>query len=249
MIDIQNGLYVSDEFQLLIDIQISGGEFCAVLGPSGAGKTTLLSVIAGFEDLQQGSLKLDGVDMAKFPPSRRPVSMVFQDDNSFSHLDVWTNVALGLVPSLKLDVDQMAIVDGALKQVGIWHLARKKPSEISGGERQRIALARVLVRDKPILLLDEAFAALDPGLRKTMLDLVLQLQRFRNLTVLMVTHQPEDANYACSKVIFVGDGIVHSAVPTKEFFVSTEKSVTAYLGSPSTATTTAAAATRKSATT
>jgi thiamine transport system ATP-binding protein len=229
MIEIKNGKYETVGFSLDVDLNVSAGEFCAVLGPSGAGKSTLLSVIAGFENLTSGTILLDGKSVSDIP-SQRPVSMVFQDHNVFAHLDVWTNVALGISPALKLSDGQRMEVESALSRVGILPLAKRKPGQISGGERQRIALARVLIRNKPILLLDEPFAALDPGLRRDMLELVLDLQRERNLTVLMVTHQPEDTKLAAKKIVFISDGKVRDAVSIDNFFTSHDDAMQNYLG-------------------
>jgi thiamine transport system ATP-binding protein len=229
MIEIKNGNYETAGFTLDINLNVKAGEFCAVLGPSGAGKSTLLSVIAGFENLKSGAILLDSKTASDIP-SQRPVSMVFQDHNVFAHLDVWTNVALGISPALKLDDAQKSQVESALARVGILQLAKRKPGQISGGERQRIALARVLIRNKPILLLDEPFAALDPGLRRDMLELVLDLQRERKLTVLMVTHQPEDAKLAAEKIIFISDGKVRDAVSINKFFASHDDAIKNYLG-------------------
>lgn len=230
MITFKNGLYATDGFALAINLQVNANQFCAVLGPSGAGKSTLLSLIAGFENLQSGSIKLDGIEATQISPSLRPVSMVFQDYNAFGHLDLWTNVALGIAPNLKLDAAQQEAVEKALDNVGIATLARRRPFEISGGELQRVALARILVRNKPILLLDEPFAALDPGLRKDMLQLVLQLQKSHRLTVLMVTHQPEEAKKVADKVIFVNGGQARTAINCDDFFNSGDEDVARYLG-------------------
>ena len=230
MIRVEKGLYRSGTFALAADFELNAGSFCAVLGPSGAGKSTLLSVIAGFEPLVSGDVYLDEKNMAGIAPAQRPVSMVFQDTNSFSHLTVWNNVALGISPALKLNAKQSDLVNAALQKAGLVDLKERRPSELSGGERQRIALARMLVRNKPILLLDEPFAALDPALRGEMLDLVLELQREHRLTVLMVTHQPHDAELAADGIVFVSDGIVHQPMNPKAFFGSREIAITNYLG-------------------
>jgi thiamine transport system ATP-binding protein len=229
MIEIHNGTYEFNSFKLAIDLNISKGEFCAVLGPSGAGKSTLLSIIAGFENLSQGTFLLDGKP-ANAEPADRPVSMVFQDHNVFSHMSVWDNVALGISPNLRLSDAQNIDVKNALYQVGLRNLEQRKPGEVSGGERQRIALARVLVRNRPILLLDEPFAALDPGLCSNMLSLVSEIQIERGLTVLLVTHQPEDAKKVRQKIVFIAGGKVNDAVPNDLFFASHDHSILQYLG-------------------
>jgi thiamine transport system ATP-binding protein len=229
MIDIDRGHYQIDGFALDIELHVKAGEFCAVLGPSGAGKSTLLSIIAGFENLQSGSLRLNGA-VAEAEPSARPVSMIFQDHNVFAHLDVWSNVALGVSPSLRLNVDDQQRIGAALLRVGLHDLAKRKPGELSGGERQRISLARVLVRDRPILLLDEPFAALDPALRRDMLELVLNLHVEQKLTVLLVTHNPVEVENVVEKIIFVAGNHVFDAVQSHAFFASSDPLITAYLG-------------------
>ena len=202
------------------DLQIARAEFVGIIGPSGAGKSTLLSLIAGFEVPLSGKLSIAGVDMEGVTPDQRPVSMIFQDHNSFAHLDVWTNVALGMSPHLKFNEEQRLHIDNALERVGLLQYKSRKPTEISGGERQRIAIARALVRDRPVLLLDEPFTALGPALRREMLDLIKEIQVERKLTVLMVTHQPEDARYAAEKIVFVQDGRIAHVLPTKQFFAN-----------------------------
>ena len=212
------------------DLLVSKGELVGVIGPSGAGKSTLLSLIAGFDLPVSGRISIAGTDMAGIPPDRRPVSMIFQDHNSFAHLDVWTNVALGVSPGLKLDGKQRDLVDSAVERVGLSGFKLRKPTELSGGERQRIAIARALVRDKPVLLLDEPFTALGPALRREMLDLVKEIQKERNLTILMVTHQPEDAEYAASRIAFVQAGRIAHVLPAQKFFAaSAPAEIKAYL--------------------
>lgn len=230
MIRIDKGLYRHGAFTLAIELRVPRGAFAAVLGPSGAGKSTLLNVIAGFEPLAEGSVMLDSRDMTKAGPAERPVTAVFQDHNSFAHLDAWSNVALGLSPALSLDSKQRSAVDRALDLVGLSALAKRRPGDMSGGERQRIAIARVLVRKRPILLLDEAFAALGPGLRREMLRLIKALHASEGLTTLMVTHQPEDARTTAGSVIFVDKGVVRAPEDTPKFFASKDAGVRAYLG-------------------
>jgi thiamine transport system ATP-binding protein len=231
MIAISNGLYDRDGFTLDVDFKVLQNSFTAVIGPSGAGKSTLLNIIAGFEKLQQGVITLNGDPHSATSPAERPVSFVFQDHNSFAHMTAQQNVAIGIAPDLRLSPQDWTCVDDALESVGIDHLGDRKPGEMSGGERQRIALARVLVRQKPILLLDEAFAALGPALRKEMLLLVKRIQTERALTVLMVTHEPADAKLIAEQVIFVASNVVHKPQAVKAFFKSQDAAVQHYLGS------------------
>jgi thiamine transport system ATP-binding protein len=188
------------------------------MGPSGSGKSTLLNLVAGFEVPNAGRIVIGGTDVTGEEPARRPVSMVFQENNLFAHLSVEDNVGLGCSPSLKLTSADRAAVGEALARTGLDGKQRRLPRELSGGERQRVALARVLVRDRPVLLLDEPFASLGPALRDDMLDLVVELQAERNMTVLFVTHQPQDARRIARRVVFVENGTIAAAGPAQEFF-------------------------------
>jgi thiamine transport system ATP-binding protein len=230
MIDIRNGAYEREGFHLTMSFAIAKGAMVSIIGPSGAGKSTLLNVVAGFESLRSGSVCLNGQDASNDSPAARPVSFIFQDNNSFAHLTARENVALGIVPSLRLTTTQWQQVDEALNRVGLSSLAARKPGEMSGGERQRIALARVLVRQKPILLLDEPFAALGPALRKDMMHLLQELQAEHSLTILMVTHQPEDARALKGQVMFVDKGQVRAPIAVEAFFKNPDADIADYLG-------------------
>jgi thiamine transport system ATP-binding protein len=230
MIMLENVGFRYEDMVMNFDLQVAKGELLGIIGPSGAGKSTLLSLIAGFDAPVSGRLSIAGSNMDGIAPDQRPVSMIFQDHNSFAHLDVWTNVALGISPSLKLNEQQIGLVDGALARVGLSQYKLRKPTEVSGGERQRIAIARALVRDKPVLLLDEPFTALGPALRRDMLDLIKEIQSERKLTVLMVTHQPDDAKHAATRIAFVQAGRIAHFLPTKQFFAaSAPTEISAYL--------------------
>jgi thiamine transport system ATP-binding protein len=207
-IDLEAVAFRYEDMQMRFDLHVEDGECLAVIGPSGAGKSTLLALIAGFERADSGRIRIGGQDVTRQHPSVRPVTMLFQDHNLFAHLDVAANVGLGIHPGLKLTAADLARVEAALEQAGLGGLAERLPSQLSGGERQRVALARSLVRDRPVLLLDEPFAALGPALRREMLDLVRALQAGRKLTVLLVSHQPEDALYAAARTAFVHGGHV-----------------------------------------
>ena len=231
MIVLDHVAFRYEDMEMLFDAAFPRGSFTAVIGPSGGGKSTLLNLIAGFEQPQQGRVLIDGADVTHLPPDRRPVSMIFQDNNVFAHLDLWQNVALGMAPSLRLDAAQKQRVDAALAEVGLGALTHRKPGEVSGGERQRVAVARALVRDRPVLLLDEPFAALGPAMRKDMLELVKAMQESRGLTVVMVTHQPEDALAAASHTAYLENGRIPALRPTAELFAAQDlPGLDAYLG-------------------
>lgn len=231
MIDLDGVHYRYEDMDMRFTLHVPEGTFAAVIGPSGGGKSTLLSLIAGFANPLSGSIGLAGRDMTRIAPARRPVSMIFQDHNVFAHLDAWTNVALGISPSLRLDADQRRRVDGAMDRVGLSAFHQRKPGELSGGERQRIAIARALVRQRPVLLLDEPFAALGPALRKDMLDLVREVQQDQGLTVLMVTHHPEDAHHAASHTAFLAAGHILAYDGTEALLARKDiPALTEYLG-------------------
>jgi len=203
-----------EDMDMSFTLRAEAGQVLAVLGPSGAGKSTLLNLIAGFEWALSGRILIAGKDVTRLGPAQRPATMVFQEHNLFAHLDVAANVGLGIDPGLRLDAADRARIASALAEVGLSGLGRRMPGQLSGGERQRVALARALVRDRPVLLLDEPFAALGPRLRREMLDLVDRLRRDLALTVILVSHQPEDARRIAQRTAFVCDGRVLVEGPT-----------------------------------
>jgi thiamine transport system ATP-binding protein len=201
------------------------------MGPSGAGKSTLLSLIAGFEQPLSGRILWAGEDITGLKPADRPLSVLFQDNNLFAHLDVQTNAALGLSPSAKLNPEETELVREALKRVGLAGFEARLPGELSGGERQRAALARMLVRRKPLLLLDEPFAALGPAMKKEMIALVQDLQNEHGFTILLVTHEPADAMAAASHTAFIHKGRILAKRKTVELFKARDiPELRAYLG-------------------
>ncbi len=198
------------------DLVVEPSTIAAVIGPSGSGKSTLLNLIAGFETAKAGRILIDGTDVTNTAPALRPVSMVFQENNLFAHLDVASNVGLGRSPDLKLSEADHTAISEAIRKVGLAGKERRKPEALSGGERQRVAIARALVRNRPVLLLDEAFASLGPALRHEMLDLVGELQTETGMTVMMVTHHPDDALRLPSMLFFLENGTIAASGPAKE---------------------------------
>ena len=173
--------------------EIRRGEFFSMLGPSGCGKTTLLRMIAGFEDVTSGVLRLDGVDVAGVPPYRRAVNTVFQNYALFPHLSVFENVAFGpRIRSLEGAELERRVRD-MLDVVHLGDFANRKPNQLSGGQRQRVALARALVNQPSALLLDEPLSALDVELRRKMQLELKRIQRDVGITFVFVTHDQEEA--------------------------------------------------------
>jgi len=212
------------------DLTVERGAFMSIIGPSGAGKSTLLSLVGGFERPASGRILVEGYDITALAPADRPCTTLFQDHNLFAHLSVERNVALGIDPNLRLTDAQQAEVRQSLADVGLAGMEHRLPGQLSGGERQRAAIARCLVRHRPILLLDEPFAAVGPGLRREMLDLVRALQTRLGLTVLMVTHDPGDARHAGGSTAFVHAGRVVLVDETQRVLASAMPEVRAYLG-------------------
>lgn len=217
-------------FALAADLTVATGEIVAVIGPSGAGKSTLLSAIAGFLAPAAGRVRWQGRDITGLAPGQRPISVIFQDNNLFPHLSAFQNVALGLKPSLRLTADERARVEESLARVGLEGLGARRPAELSGGQQSRVALARMAVAGRPLVLLDEPFAALGPALRVEMLELVARLARDGGLTVLIVTHDPEDARRIADKTILVAEGRAHPPRPTAALLDDPPPALAAYLG-------------------
>lgn len=192
--------------ELHFDCSIEEEQIVAVTGPSGSGKSTLFNVIAGFEKPASGTVEIEGRDMGLHDPAERPVSVIFQDHNLFAHLDVATNIGLGIHPALKLSAAEKSAVSQALERVRLPGFEKRRPSTLSGGERQRVALARALVRKRPVLLLDEPFAALDPGLRAGMRDLIIDLHREEKNTILIITHHLDDISAMANSALFLDQG-------------------------------------------
>ena len=214
------------------DLSVAAGEVLSLIGPSGSGKSTLLNLIAGFLKPDSGQIHVDGEAIEQLPIAQRPVTIVFQQHNLFPHLDLYTNVALGVDPSLKLSTEQDQTIENALDLLGLTGLEKRKPGELSGGQRQRIALARVLVRERKVLLLDEAFAALGPAQREELIVLVKALVERKKMAALLVSHQPRDALIASDRTAFISDGRIIALQPTRQLPEETDLvEVRSYLGS------------------
>jgi putrescine transport system ATP-binding protein len=189
-----------------LSLDIHAGEFFALLGPSGCGKTTLLRLIAGFERPDVGRVVLDGVDVTRVPPYRRPLNMLFQNDALFPHLSVADNVAFGLKQEGLAKAEIAGRVSDMLALVKLGGFGARKPSELSGGQRQRVALARALVKRPRLLLLDEPLAALDTKLRDTTRFELMELRRQLGLTFVIATHDRGEAMVVAARIGLMDSG-------------------------------------------
>ena len=217
------------DWVLRADLSVPAGALVAVMGPSGSGKSTLLSAIGGFEDAS-GTILWNGTRIDGLPPARRPCATLFQDGNLFPHLSARRNVGLGVRPNLRLSAAEWARVDAALAHSGLVGFENRLPGDLSGGQAARVALARVTVQDRPLLLLDEAFGGLGPALKREMLERTAALARDGGRTLLMVTHDPDDAAAICARTILVADGVAHPPAPTAALLADPPPALGAYLG-------------------
>ena len=165
----------------------------ALMGRSGSGKSTFLNLVGGFLEPCGGDIAWHEQSLLALPPAQRPVTTLFQQHNLFNHLSVWQNVALGIAPDLKVPAQQRGHIDDVLDSVGLHGYGRKNPPQLSGGEQQRVALARCLLRRQPLLLLDEPFSALDATTRAEMVALLRALIKDFKPCVIMITHDEDDA--------------------------------------------------------
>ena len=198
------------------NISLEPDKIYAVVGPSGAGKSTFLNLISGFASISSGTIIWNGQEISNLPPAKRSVSILFQDNNLFPHLSVWRNLALAVTHWPKISRDHEEQLKAVMSEVGILGLENRKPSQLSGGQQSRVALARVLLQKNKILLLDEPFSALGPSLKDQMLELIKKIAKNKKLLVLMVTHEPADAKKVASQTLVVKDKKVHPPLITEK---------------------------------
>jgi spermidine/putrescine transport system ATP-binding protein len=201
-----------------IDLEIEPGEFFSLLGPSGCGKTTTLRLIGGFEDIEHGSVSIDGADMRGVPPEKRPVNTVFQNYALFPHKSVADNVAFGL-RFLDCSKDEARRrVGEALELVRLTGYESRRPHQLSGGQQQRVALARSLVLRPKVLLLDEPLGALDAKLRRVLQVELRQLHREVGITFVYVTHDQEEALTMSDRLAVMNSGIIEQVGTPREVY-------------------------------
>ena len=198
------------------NVSLEPDKIYAVVGPSGAGKSTFLNLISGFASISSGSIIWNGKEISNLPPAKRNVSILFQDNNLFPHLSVWRNLALAVTHWPKISRNNEEKLKAVMSEVGILGLENRKPSQLSGGQQSRVALARVLLQKNKILLLDEPFSALGPSLKDQMLELIKKISKNKKLLVLMVTHDPADAKKVASQTLVIKDKKVHPPLSTEK---------------------------------
>ena len=193
------------------DLTVADGELVCLLGPSGSGKSTLLRMVGGFETPTSGLITIDGEDVTRVPPERRPTGMVFQSHALWTHMNVFKNLAFGL-KLRRLPPDEIKRkVDAVLELVGLGGYGTRLTHQLSGGQQQRVALARSLVLEPKILLLDEPFASLDQHLRERLREEVRDIQQRLKITTLFVTHGQDEALALADRIVVMRDGHTEQA--------------------------------------
>lgn len=214
-----------------VSLQIRPGELCCLLGPSGCGKSTTLRLIAGLEFPSHGEVLIGGKDMQATPPQKRDVGMVFQNYALFPHMNVFDNIAYGMACRGASRSDIHRQVEQALTMVQLSDYASRRINDLSGGEQQRVALARSLVTNPRLLLLDEPFSNLDARLREAMRDELSELQQLLGITTILVTHDQEEAMTLANNIALMRAGRIEQFGSPGELYTSPSSSFVAnFLG-------------------
>jgi len=214
-----------------INFEIEKGKFYTLLGPSGCGKTTILRIIAGFTDVSNGKVTLNGEDVTKLPPNKRKVNTVFQDYALFPHMNVFENIAFGLrLKKTPENIVKEKVAD-ALKMVQLSGYENREISQMSGGQQQRVAIARALVNEPEVLLLDEPLSALDLKLRTDMQYELRELQQRLGITFIFVTHDQEEALAMSDEIFVMSKGeIIQSGTPVDIYDEPINRFVADFIG-------------------
>jgi molybdate/tungstate transport system ATP-binding protein len=201
-----------------INLEISKGEYFVILGPTGVGKTLLLELLAGFWMPDHGRIGLFDQDVTEVPPEERSVGFVYQDYMLFPHLNAFENIAFGLKIRKESTTVIKDKVESIAKTLGIFGLLHRNVSTLSGGETQRVALARTLVLKPKILLLDEPLSALDPNIQETVRDEIKEIHNKFGMTTVHITHNREEAIILADRIAVMNDGMIHQVGNPQEIF-------------------------------
>ena len=214
-----------------LNLDIYKNEFFSLLGPSGCGKTTLLRMLAGFEKVTNGRILLDGEDISEIPPHLRPINMMFQSYALFPHMTVEKNIAFGLKQDNLPPNEINQRVEEMLQLVELTDFAKRKPNQLSGGQSQRVALARSLAKRPKLLLLDEPLGALDKRLREQTQFELMDIQEKLEVTFVIVTHDQEEAMTVSSRIGVMDSGnLIQVATPTEIYEAPVNKDVADFIG-------------------
>lgn len=214
-----------------IELEVYEGEIVTMLGPSGCGKTTILRTIGGFLEVNGGDITIDGQSIIALPPEKRPTAMVFQSYNLWPHMTIYENLAFGLklrkIPTAQIDKDIKAMLD-LVKMPGV---EKKYPGQMSGGQQQRIAIARSLLLKPSVLLLDEPFSALDAKIRSQMREELKKIQSELNITIVFVTHDQEEAMALSHRIVVMNKGKFEQVgTPTEIYDNPISRYVASFIG-------------------
>lgn len=216
-----------------IDLDIPAGEFTTILGPSGCGKSTTLRVIAGLEEVTDGSVMIGPDDVTKRAPAARDIAMVFQSYALFPHLSVAENIVFGLRVRRLSRTERDAKLNAAAEMLGLSELLNRKPSQLSGGQQQRVALGRAIVADKSIFLMDEPLSNLDAKLRAEMREEIRDLQQRLGVTMVYVTHDQVEAVTMADQIVLMNQGEIEQIATPRQIYAQPDTLFAAkFIGTP-----------------
>lgn len=209
MINLNKVIYSNEEFIMNISLKIQKGEKISIFGSNGAGKSTLMHLIAGFLTINSGKILINNKNYTKLSSSYRPISIIFQENNLFSHLNVIQNIAIGLNKKFKFDHNDNKKINNILNMFNLKNYINKLPNQLSVGQRQLVAIIRCFLRNKPILLMDEPFSSLDFISKFKLINLINEFCNINNTTLVMVSHDFEDAQKITKRSVIIKKGKIY----------------------------------------